>query len=328
MAGLTSTVAFEDRRNSEKHIVIVGPNSGGVGKTTGTKMVSSLALAAGLRVRIIEADPGLGSISKTLRPDRYEVLPFPKEQSADYASVVEEDAQGYDWVVIDFGANAMTRGSVSFTMRQALEDLRSSGWRTSAVLMLTAAKDGLPEDAENFAFQFRPFADVFLAYRGRERGGDFKKLDTMLGKNYPGIEFPDTEPGILADISARGLLPIDYARRQPEGFTKASAIIADHLYRVGIQESARKLLGRDFPTGELEALRIHRPARYYLSRPARWMVCDEVLTADQNYLVAESALCDLDEQSTDAQLRQAHADWKFMRQHRAKAHIAAEAAYA
>jgi hypothetical protein len=320
---------FIERDNSGlPHIIGMGPNSGGVGKSANGKVVASLALAAGLRVLLADFDPGLGSLTKSVRPDLYSVVEIPRtaEELRNLVPFFVEKAVGHDVVVVDLGANFMATTVISMPFRSALRELKGMGWRTSMVVSTMVGKDGMLDDAPNFASQFSPVAQPYIACRGWQMDR-LPEVMRMLVETYPSWSMPPMQVAALTDMAERGLLPIDYARTKPNDFTRAAAMVAQTLFELAREPAVKQLLGAIPDLQGLASLAADSPSRWFTGKVARWQICNSVLDAEERFLLAEHKLRGLSNQAIETQLRDLHGAWQSCWHDMLAAHQEAQVAH-
>lgn len=323
---LSSASSLAVAANLRPIAVALGSNSGGIAKTHLAKNIASIAQADGKKVAIVEADPGNGSISKTLDGRRYTINHIPRTYEPQYAEQVIRESGGADVVIFDLGANALTHGKTSATLREGFDNLRAKGWHTQTIMLLPAGKDGLYEDAENFAGKMRQHGDIALAYVGRERGGDFRVLDS-LKRDFPSFEIPMWEPALLAAVSDSLLLPIDFASVSEAGFGKATAWVAAHLHKIASQSFVKSLLGCATAIPVLDRLKTNAPAHAFTGYRQRWEISDIALAADEASICEHHALEKLATTGTDTMLAAQARSYIRALDARAKAHAEARARY-
>jgi hypothetical protein len=273
-------------------IIVIGPNAGGSRKSRTAKYFASVAMAAGLNVQLIDADPGIGSLSASLRVERYEVNEFPTGENLNLGAALIAKARvaRANLLIIDLGANEMIRGAMSRTVKALLEYAKSVGCRTYVCLSLIPFKDGLEDDADNFGNRLRRVAEIVTIYHGRENGGDFRKIDALQDVFDLSVEAPADEPAIVGLVGDRQLLPIDFAREPEPGFHKASAWVAAHLLAFAKQKAVQLILGSEAAIPELEQLAAGAPTNTYRNRTRKIEIHDTVLSAAETKILAERLL--------------------------------------
>lgn len=277
---------------STPDIYVIGSNAGGAQKSKTTKYLASVAKAAGHTIMLIDADPGIGSLSASLAVGEYIVDEFPTEESATYGAslLARAKALGATIVIIDLGANEMLRGTMSRTVKAMLEHAGAAGCRTFVILSLIPFKVGLDDDADNFGNRFRRVATVATFYHGREKGGDFGKIDALKDTFDLTAEVPSDELAIVGLVADQRVLPLDYARRPQPGFTMAAAWVARNLLKFAEQDAIQHMLGSAVAWPELEQLARRAPSRYYTALTNKWQVHDDALVAAAAKISAEFAL--------------------------------------
>lgn len=287
---------------STPDIHVIGSNAGGAQKSKTAKYLASVAKAAGHTVMLVDADPGIGSLSASLAVGQYAVDEFPTEESATYGASLLAKAKmlGATVVIIDLGANEMLRGAMSRTVKAMLEHAKGAGCRTYVILSLIPFKVGLDDDADNFGNRFRRVATVATFYHGREKGGDFSKIDTLKDTFDLTAEVPSDELAIVGLVADQRVLPLDYARQPQPGFSMAAAWVARNLLKFAEQDAVQRMLGSAVAWPELERLAQRAPARNYAARTDKWQVHDDALAAASAAISAQWALKCLAHDADDA----------------------------
>lgn len=277
---------------STPDIYVIGSNAGGAQKSKTAKYLASVAKAAGHKIMLVDADPGIGSLSASLAVGEYAVDEFPTEESATYGAslLAKAKALGATIIIIDLGANEMLRGAMSRTVKAMLEHTKRAGCRTYVILSLIPFKVGLDDDADNFGNRFRRVATIATFYHGREKGGDFSKIDGLKDTFDLTAEVPSDELAIVGLIANQRVLPLDYARRPQPGFTMAAAWVARNLLKFAKQDAVQHMLDSAAAWPELEQLAQRAPVRSYTARTNSWQVHDVALAADADAISAEWAL--------------------------------------
>lgn len=282
----------EPNKKRKLKVIVIGPNGGGVRKTKTGLVIGSVAIAAGLIVIFVCADRGIGSLSASLKeggPNRVELLP--DEETGTYADVLiaiadEADA---DVIIIDLGANEMLNGKSRRTVRAALRQMRALGHDTFVVLSLVPGKVGLEDDAANFARQMSREAEVVLALHGQDEGGDFSKFEELTA-DYPSIDVPTDQLGILGLITAAGVTPFDWSAARISGFEMAAAWTAHNLLQLAEQPVMIDIARSDLAVPVLAELSKGRPVSFYIGRNSKWQVSNGCLAADALEIAALRAL--------------------------------------
>ena len=302
LASTTAPNVPEGWSSSTPDIIVIGPNAGGSNKSKTAKYLASIAMAAGHKVMLVDADPGIGSLSGSLAVGQYAVYEFPTEESATYGASIlaQAKALGATFIIIDLGANEMLRGTMSRTVKAMLEHAKAAGCRTYVILSLIPFKVGMEDDADNFGSRFRSVATIVTFYHGREKGGDFTKIDALQDTFDLTAEVPSDELAIVGLIAGERVLPLDFARSPQPGFSIAAAWAAQNLLKFAQQDSIKLMLGSSAAWPELEQLAQKAPLTHYNSRTNKWQVRDDVLAADAKEISSRQALLGLNTQADDA----------------------------
>lgn len=295
-------ISPELKKKRKLRVLVTGPNGGGVRKTKTALAIGSVAAAGGLTVVYVCADRGIGSLQVSLKeggPNRVEYLP--EEETGTYGETLlaiadEADA---DVIIIDLGANEMLNAKSRRTVRPALRQLKALGHDTFVVVSLVPGKVGLDEDAATFARQMSKDADIVLALHGQDEGGDLSQFDELIG-DYPSINMPSDQLGILQLIAAAGVTPFDWCSMRVDGFELASAWTAHNLLQLARQPMMTRIAGGDLAVPVLAGLSEGRPVPFYLGRNTQWQVTDVCLAADAREITTERALLGLPIGSNDS----------------------------
>lgn len=301
-AASASVIPPNPHKKRKLKFFLIGPNGGGVRKTKTALVIGSVAKAAGMGVIYVCADRGIGSLSASLKeggPNRVELLP--DEESGTYAEtlIAIADEADAEFVIIDLGANEMLNSKSRRTIRAALRQVKGLGHETFVVLSLVPGKVGLDDDAANFARQMSNDAQVLLALHGEDEGGDLSKFDELTN-DYPSIEVPTDQLGILGLITAAGVTPYDWCAAPDSGFELAAAWTAHNLMQLAQQPIMNAIAYGKLAAPVLAKLAKGRPAPTYTGRNAKWQVRNECLAADAGEITAQRALVQLGLNADDA----------------------------
>ena len=249
-------------------VIVVGPNGGGVRKTKTSLAIGSVATAAGSKVLYVCADPGIGSLSASLReggPNHVEMLP--DEETSNYAETLLAIAAevGADVIIIDLGANEMLNSKSRRTIRAAMRQLKALGHLTFTVISLVHGKVGLDDDASNFARQMSKEGEVILAFHGVDEGGDFSQFQE-LRDDYISVDVPSDQTAILAMITSAGVTQFDWCSEPKPGFELAAAWTADNLLELARQPGMANLVNGPSAIPILSDLAKKRPRPTYVNR--------------------------------------------------------------
>jgi hypothetical protein len=285
-------------------LILIINNGGGDGKTTWSEALTALARLAGLRTAVLDVDPGLRGYSRRNGAVSAERLEWDGEfdNGRDLPGWLEE-AMSQDIAVVDTGANLLAaQKEVSVRLSEIAAYVQDRGGRLVIHAVTSPNKPGSDEIVKELHDLYSQQMEFAIIKNNRDDSSQFGPAIGPLPA--PKVEVPFISPGLQA-YRLRRPLPLEVIIQQPEdGFSKASALLADHLRQIARNVHVRSLFSDRADTRLAELT-----AKVGLVRgtKARTLsdVSDVTISAEEAHATVYLAFRNADPADTDAFLKAA-----------------------
>lgn len=272
-----------------------GSKAGGSAKTSVLLATTSLALLAGLRVGIIDADAtGTGAISHRIQHPDVPVIPLVERTPA---SALLDQLAGRDLILFDVGANELTSERTFIPLMKLVARLGSRAGNAAMLVSQIPNKANIVDDMARAADQLGDLLNIHVVRQNVDGTADFKDLPPTLAR-LPRHEVPHLAPTVLNMSFACNQLPADFIRSDVPGYQRLRGMWAAHLLHLAISGDFAKWLGLEAGLPLLKQVALLAPRRALPAKVIASRLTDEVIDGWATVLDLHDRLDDNDDNAT------------------------------
>lgn len=223
-------------------------NMGGEGKTTIAESLVCVAQMSGESVKVIDLDSG--GYGYTRRNGREAAIPIDWQLDAlrlpgggqmSIPQWIEQHAADVDTIICDTGANFLASGSpASGFIDELMTYIKANGGEAIAVAVTAPNKAGCGTLVEQLYNRLNSFGKILVVENDRDGSGAFERL--MLPSSDV-IRFKHIDPGIQQFRLLHRVPIIELLTNPPQGYTIATAIIAERVKAFAEAPAIRSVFG-------------------------------------------------------------------------------------
>lgn len=206
-----------------------GSKAGGSAKTSVLLATTSLALLAGLRVGIIDADAtGTSAISHRVQHPDVPVIPLVESTQV---SALLDDLTDRDLILIDVGANELTNERVFLPLIRLVTRLGGRNGNAAMLVSQIPHKSHIIDDMTGAVNALGDLLDIHIVQQNIDGTGAFDDLPPTLAM-LPRHEVPHLAPTVLNIPLGPSQLPADFIRDGVPGYQRLRGMWAAHLLHI------------------------------------------------------------------------------------------------
>lgn len=218
------------RQHADRPMLLAsGSKAGGSAKTSVLLATTSLALLAGLRIGIIDAD-ATGTSAISHRVQRPDVSVIPLAEGTHVPALLHQLA-GCDLILFDVGANELTSERTFIPLMRLVALLGGPNGNAAMLVSQIPNKANIIDDMARAADQLGDLIDIHIVQQNVDGTAAFDDLPPALAA-LPRHEVPHLTPTVLNMSLGRGRLPADLIRDGALGYERLRGLWAEHLLRV------------------------------------------------------------------------------------------------
>ncbi|WP_267433848.1 hypothetical protein [Sphingomonas sp. GM_Shp_1] len=219
-----------------------GSKAGGSAKTSVLLATTSLALLAGSRVGIIDADAtGTSAISHRIQHRDVPVIPL--VESTPVSALLDQFA-GCDLILFDVGANELTSPRTFKPLVNLVNLIRKRDGNAAMLVSQIPNKANIVDDMTGAVDALGDLLDIHIVQQNVDGTGAFDDLPPKLAM-LPRHEVPHLTPTVLNISLGRGRIPADLIRYGSRGYERLRGAWAAHLLHVATSGDFARWLGLD-----------------------------------------------------------------------------------
>ncbi len=219
-----------------------GSKAGGSAKTSILLATASLALLAGMRVGIIDAD-ATGTSAISHRVQRPDVLVVPLVKGTHVSKLFDQFAS-FDLILFDVGANELTSEQTFLPLMRLVAQLGGRNGNAAMLVSQIPHKSNIIDDISRAADELGDLLDIRIVQQNLDGTAAFDALPPTLTA-LPRYEVPHLTPSVLNMSLKRGWLPADLIANGVHGYQRVRGTWAAHLLHIAMSGGFAHWLGLD-----------------------------------------------------------------------------------
>jgi hypothetical protein len=264
------------KRLDRPMFVINGGKFGGGGKTNLTLATASIALLAGLRVGIIDADAeGTRAISTRVRRPDIPVIPL---LAGSKISSILDALKDRDLILFDVGAGELTNERTLVPLLSLANHVGGTAGNAAMLVCQIPHKSNVLNDMERTVDSLGDMLEMHIVQQNIDGTGAFDKLPATL-HDFPRHSVPHLAPTILNMALPTGWLAADFIREGLSGYERLRGAWAWHLHRIANSNAFAHWLSIDGALPILERISRSRPRRTLPNYLSARQMTDAVIDA-------------------------------------------------
>jgi hypothetical protein len=251
-----------------------GSKAGGGAKTSVLLATTSLALLAGVRVGIIDADAtGTSAISHRVQHPDVPVIPLVEGTPV---SALLDQLVRCDLILFDVGANELTSERTFIPLMRMVARLGGRDGNAAMLVSQIPNKANIVDDMVRAADKLGDLLDIHIVQQNVDGTGTFDALPQMLAA-LPRHAVPHLTPTVLNMSLGRGRLPADLIRDGAPGYDRLRGLWAAHLLRVAMSGDFAQWLNLEAALPVLKQVAQLAPRRALPPRIPASQLTDDVI---------------------------------------------------
>ncbi|MCI4652609.1 hypothetical protein [Sphingomonas aquatilis] len=270
-----STQPLRLRKRADLPMLLAsGSKAGGGAKTSVLLATTSLALLAGLRVGIIDADAtGTRAISHRVQHPDVPVVPLERGASA---SALLDQLADRDLILFDVGANELTNEQTFLPLATLSHRLGGRDGNAGMLVTQIPHKANIVDDMAKAVDALGDLLDMHIVQQNVDGTGAFDALRATLAA-LPRHGVPHLSPTVLNMPLGRGRLPADLIRDGVPGYQRLRGMWAAHLLCLAISGDFAHWLGLEAALPVLKQVAQLAPRRALPAKVAAPQLTDQVI---------------------------------------------------
>ncbi|HIV78930.1 MAG TPA: hypothetical protein H9899_15540 [Candidatus Sphingomonas excrementigallinarum] len=270
------------RKHADRPMLLAsGSKAGGSAKTSVLLATASLALLAGLRVGIIDAD-ATGTSAISHRVQRPDVQVIPLVEGIQVSALFNQCAT-FDLVLFDVGANELTNERTFVPLMKLVARLGGRDGNAAMLVSQIPNKSNITDDLTKAIDMFGDLLDIHIVQQNVDGTGDFDDLPPALAA-LPRHEVPHLTPTVLNIPLGRGWLPADLIRDGFPGYERLRGAWAAHLLHFATSGGFARWLGFDAALPVLEQVTRAAPSQPLPRNVPAHRLTDEVVDCWEEFV--------------------------------------------
>jgi hypothetical protein len=272
-----------------------GSKAGGSAKTSVLLATTSLALLAGLRIGIIDADAtGTSAISHRVQHPDIQVIPL--VEGTQVSSLLDQFA-AFDLVLFDVGANELTSERTFIPLMRLVARLGGRDGNAAMLVSQIPHKSNIVDDLTKAVDVFGDLLDIHIVQQNVDGTGAFDALPPTLAM-LPRHEVPHLTPTVLNMSLGRGRLPANFIRDGVPGYQRLRGMWAAHLLHIATCGDFARWLGLEAGLPLLKRVAQLAPRRALPARVTASRLSDEAIDGWATVLDLHDRFDDNDDNAT------------------------------
>ncbi|USU11339.1 hypothetical protein NF701_12355 [Sphingomonadaceae bacterium OTU29THOMA1] len=272
-----------------------GSKAGGSAKTSVLLATTSLALLAGLRVGIIDADAN-GTSAISHRVQRPDVQIIPLVDGTQVPTLLDE-LEGCDLILFDVGANELLQEQTFATLADLAHRVGGCDGNAAMLVSQIPHKANIIDDMRGTVNALGDLLDIHIVQQNVDGTGAFDDLPPTLAM-LPRHAVPHLTPTVLNISLGRGRLPADFIRDGVPGYQRLRGMWAAHLLHIATCGDFARWLGLEAGLPLLKRVAQLAPRRALPARVTAPRLTDEVIDGWTTVLDLHDRLDDNDDNAT------------------------------
>lgn len=257
-------------------LLVSGSKAGGSAKTSLLLATTSLALLAGLRIGIIDADAtGTSAISHRVQHPDVPVIPL---VDGTPVSALLDQFAGCDLILFDVGANELTSERTFLPLMKLTIRLGGRDGNAAMLVSQIPHKSNIIDDMTGAVDALGDLFDIHIVQQNVDGTGTFDALPPTLAV-LPRHEVPHLTPTVLNISLGRGRLPADLIRDGAPRYERLRDLWAAQLLRIAMSGSFAHWLNLEAALPVLEQVAQLAPRRALPPRVIASRLTDVVVDA-------------------------------------------------
>ena len=263
------------RRHADLPMLLAsGSKAGGSAKTSVLLATASLALLAGVRVGIIDAD-ATGTSAISYRVQRPDVQVIPLIEGTQVSALLDQCA-AFDLVLFDVGANELTSERTFVPLMKLVARLGGRDGNAAMLVSQIPNKSNITDDLTKAVDVFGDLLDIHIVQQNVDGTGTFDDLPPALAA-LPRHEVPHLTPTVLNISLGRSRLPVDLIRDGSPGYERLRGAWAAHLLHIATSGGFARWLSLDAALPVLEQVARAAPSQPLPCNVPALRLTDEVV---------------------------------------------------
>ncbi len=231
------------RKHADRPMLLAsGSKAGGSAKTSVLLATTSLALLAGLRVGIIDADAaGTSAISHRVQHPDVQVIPL--VEGTRVPALLDQFADR-DIILVDVGANELLQERTFATLARLAQRIGGRDGNAAMLVSQIPHKANIIDDMRGTVNALGDLLDIHIVQQNIDRTRAFETLPPSLA-TLPRHEVPYLTPAVLNMALPTGWVPADFIRHGLYDYERLRGQWAAHLLHIATSNGFAHWLGID-----------------------------------------------------------------------------------